>query len=209
MIGAMVCATPEGFDKSSYRKYNIRKSAASDDFAMMREVMMRRFKTYQEQSEEEKQDRSIWPDLLLIDGGKGQLSAVHEALEELGIFESDIAVVSISKGPDRNAGREEFHSHLFKSFTLPHSDPTMHYLQRLRDESHRYAIGTHRSKRGKAMQKSILDEISGIGSNRKKALLTFFGSADAVSNANITELEKVDGISRKVAEKIYNHFHDQ
>ena len=209
MIGAMICATPEGFDKSSYRKYNIKSSTASDDFAMMREVMSRRFKNYHQQSEEQKQDRSLWPDLLLIDGGKGQLSAVHEALEELGIFDSDISVVAVSKGPDRNAGREEFHSHLFDSFTLPHSDPTMHYLQRLRDESHRYAIGTHRAKRGKSMQKSILDEIEGIGSSRKKALLTFFGSADAVANASITEIEKVSGISKKVAQTIYNHFHDQ
>lgn len=209
MIGAMICATPEGFDKSSYRKYNIKKSAASDDFAMMREVITRRFKDYHKHNDEQKNDRSLWPDLLLIDGGKGQLSAVHEALEELGIFDSDVNVVAISKGPDRNAGREEFHSHLFPSFTLPHSDPTMHYLQRLRDESHRYAIGTHRARRGKAMIKSALDEIQGIGGQRKKALLTFFGSADAVSSASITELEKVDGISRKVAETIYYHFHDE
>tara|TARA_R110002124_G_scaffold64985_2_gene177939 strand:+ start:756404 stop:758284 length:1881 start_codon:yes stop_codon:yes gene_type:complete len=209
MIGAMICATTAGFDKSCYRKYNIKKSAAADDYAMMREVMTRRFKNYHQQSDEEKQDRALWPDLLLIDGGKGQLTAVHEALEELGIFDSDVAVVCVSKGPDRHAGREEFHSHLFKSFTLPHSDATMHYLQRLRDESHRYAIGTHRAKRGKSMQKSVLDDISGIGSSRKKALLTFFGSADAIANASIVEIEKVSGISKKVAESLYNHFHDQ
>jgi excinuclease ABC subunit C len=176
---------------------------------MMREVISRRFKNYHQQSDEQKQDKDLWPDLLLIDGGKGQLSAVNQALEELGIFEDDVAVVAVSKGPDRNAGREEFHSAIFPSFTLPHSDGVMHYLQRLRDESHRYAIGTHRAKRGKSMQKSILDEVDGIGASRKKALLTFFGSADAVANANITELTKVDGISKKVAETIYNHFHDQ
>jgi excinuclease ABC subunit C len=209
MVGAMICATAEGFDKNSYRKYNIKQSAASDDFAMMREVISRRFKNYHQQSDEQKQDKDLWPDLLLIDGGKGQLSAVNQALEELGIFEDDVAVVAVSKGPDRNAGREEFHSAIFPSFTLPHSDGVMHYLQRLRDESHRYAIGTHRAKRGKSMQKSILDEVDGIGASRKKALLTFFGSADAVANANITELTKVDGISKKVAETIYNHFHDQ
>jgi excinuclease ABC subunit C len=209
MIGAMICANAEGFDKNSYRKYNIKKSAAADDFAMMREVISRRFKSYHQQSDTQKQDKDLWPDLLLIDGGKGQLSAVSEALEELGIFENDVAVVAISKGPDRNAGREEFHSNHFPSFTLPHADGVMHYLQRLRDESHRYAIGTHRAKRGKSMQKSILDEIDGIGASRKKALLTFFGSANAVANANMTDLIKVDGISKKVAETIYNHFHDQ
>ncbi|MEC9235799.1 MAG: helix-hairpin-helix domain-containing protein, partial [Pseudomonadota bacterium] len=181
-------------------------SAASDDFAMMREVISRRFKNFHQLDADDQ--KNVWPDLLLIDGGLGQLNAVHQALEELGIFEDDLNVVAISKGPDRNAGREEFHSRKFKSFTLPHSDPTMHYLQRLRDESHRFAIGTHRSKRGKAMHKSILDEIDGIGAKRKKALLTFFGSADAVSNANVTELQKIEGISLQIAEKIYNHFHE-
>jgi|TARA_R110002126_G_scaffold13118_3_gene56760 excinuclease ABC subunit C len=209
MIGAMICATTEGFDKNSYRKYNIKRSAASDDFAMMHEVISRRFKSYHQQSDVQKQDKDLWPDLLLIDGGKGQLGAVINALEELGIFEDDVAVVAISKGPDRNAGREEFHSTKFPSFTLPHADGVMHYLQRLRDESHRYAIGTHRAKRGKSMQKSMLDEIEGIGAARKKALLTFFGSAGAVANANMTDLTKVDGISKKVAETIYSHFHDQ
>ena len=206
MIGAIICATGEGFEKSGYRKFNIKSSAASDDFAMMREVISRRFKNFHQLDADDQ--KNVWPDLLLIDGGLGQLNAVHQALEELGIFEDDLNVVAISKGPDRNAGREEFHSRKFKSFTLPHSDPTMHYLQRLRDESHRFAIGTHRSKRGKAMHKSILDEIDGIGAKRKKALLTFFGSADAVSNANVTELQKVEGISLQIAEKIYNHFHE-
>ena len=206
MIGAIICATADGFEKSGYRKYNIKRSAASDDFAMMREVISRRFKNFHQLDEDDQ--NANWPDLLLIDGGQGQLTAVHQALDELGIFEDDLNVVAISKGPDRNAGREEFHSRHFKTFTLPHNDPTMHYLQRLRDESHRFAIGTHRAKRGKAMHKSMLDEISGIGAKRKKALLTFFGSADAVSSANITELQKVEGISLQIAEKIYNHFHE-
>lgn len=205
MVGGMIVAGPEGFLKSGYRKFNIRDAEAGDDFAMMREVIMRRFRRvgvdgFGPGAED-------WPDLLLIDGGQGQLSAVHETLVEIGIAQQ-VCVVAISKGPDRNAGREKFHMIGRDMFQLPEKDPVLHYLQRLRDEVHRYAIGTHRAKRIKKITSSPLDNIPGIGAQRKKALLLHFGSAQEVARAGINELQKVEGISQAVAEKIYNFFHE-
>lgn len=201
MVGGMIVSGPEGFIKNSYRKYNIRDSIEGDDYGMMREVMKRRFTSALKEPNKES-----WPDLLLIDGGKGQLSAVTETLEELGVFD-DVTVVAIAKGEDRNAGREEFFMKEKSSFKLPVNDPTLHYLQRLRDEAHRFAIGAQRTRRKSDMVKSPLDQIAGIGAKRKKALLLYFGSAKAVGDASIQDLQKVDGISKSVAEKIYNHFH--
>jgi len=204
MIGAMIVAGPEGFRKTAYRKFNMQKAGASDDYAMMREMLSRRFS--RSLKDDEGPGSPNWPDLLLIDGGKGQLSAVREVLEDLGISE-DVTLVAIAKGPDRNAGREEFFMTDRPSFQLPHNDPVLHYLQRLRDESHRFVIGAQRSKRTAAIPKSPLDEIDGIGPRKKKALLAYFGSSKEVSSASIQDLMKVEGISEKIAEKIYSHFH--
>ena len=206
-VGGMVVAGPDGFMKNSYRKFNIKNkdTAAGDDFAMMREVIHRRFLRLQKEEADNK-IVSQWPELLLIDGGKGQLSSVIDTLTELGI--DDVKVVAISKGPDRNSGREQFHIMGRESFTLPVNDPSLYYLQRLRDEAHRFAIGSHRTRRKNAIGKSLLDEIIGIGAKRKKALLNHFGSAKAVSEAGIKELESAEGISKAIANKIYNHFQD-
>lgn len=208
-VGAMVVAGPDGFIKAAYRKFNMRKDGphavqSGDDFAMMRQMIFRRF----ERALKEDPDRQIdnWPDLLLIDGGRGQLNAVLDVLAELGL--DDIAVVGVSKGPDRNAGRERFHKRGSEAFTLPTADPAMHFLQRLRDESHRFAIGTHRTKRTRDQLSSPLDGISGIGAKRKKALLAHFGSARSVSRAGIRDLQAVDGISATVAQTIYDWFHN-
>ncbi|HCK32618.1 MAG TPA: excinuclease ABC subunit C [Rhodospirillaceae bacterium] len=206
MVGAMIAAGPEGFIKNSYRKYNIKQAGESDDFAMMREVMERRFGRLVDNEGEALDDHESWPDLVLIDGGKGQLSAVKEALEEVGIWDH-LNVVAISKGPDRNAGREEFHIDGRPSFALPVNDPVLHYLQRLRDEAHRFAINTHRARRTSDIKKSPLDTMPGVGPKRKKALLQGFGSAKAVSQAGIEDLKKIEGISEAMAEKIYNYFH--
>lgn len=209
-VGGMVVAGPEGFMKNSYRKFNIKSedTTPGDDFAMMREVIHRRFLRLQKESDAKagERDNTHWPDLLLIDGGKGQLSSVMDTLTELGI--EDIAVVAISKGPDRNAGREQFHMPGRDSFTLPLNDAKLYYLQRLRDEAHRFAIGSHRTRRKKAISKSLLDDIVGIGAKRKKALLHHFGSAKAVSEAGIKELEAVDGVSKAIASSIYDHFQE-
>lgn len=204
MVGAMVVAGPDGFMKSDYRKFNIKSADAADDYGMMREVMMRRFRRLGEEGFGP--DSESWPDLLLIDGGAGQLSAVMDALNEMGIAES-LNVVGIAKGPDRNAGREKFFVPGGDMFQLPEHDPVLHYLQRLRDESHRYVIGSHRARRTKKIGESPLDAIPGIGPKRKKALLLYFGSAQDVAGAGISELEKVEGISRQAAEKIYSFFH--
>lgn len=208
MIGAMVVATPEGFRKSAYRKFNIREASASDDYGMMREVMTRRFsRALKEDNHKEKNDGTgEWPDLLLIDGGKGQLAAVTETLAELGVLDR-LTPVSISKGPDRNAGREEFHMNGRTPFRLPPDDAGLFYLQRLRDEAHRFAIGSMRMRRAKSVTKSPLDDIPGIGPKRKKALLSHFGSGKAVSTAALVDLERVDGISKTFAKKIYDYFH--
>ena len=210
-IGAMIVAGPDGFIKGAYRKFNMKGAADSgsdgyapgDDYAMMREMLTRRFA----RAIKEDPDRSAgqWPDLILIDGGQGQLSAALGALEELGV--DDVAVAAIAKGPDRDAGHERFFTAEREPFSLPPQDALLYYLQRLRDEAHRFAIGTHRAKRSKAITSNPLDEIPGVGAKRKRALLTHFGSARAVARAGLEELEEVDGISGAVARTVYNHFH--
>jgi excinuclease ABC subunit C len=204
-VGGMIVAGPEGFNKSAYRKFNIKGAdiAPGDDFAMMKEVLTRRFKRAKD--EEGIGDRSNWPDLVLIDGGAGQLKVVAELMEEMGV--SDVALVSIAKGQDRDAGRERFHQSGRPSFSLPPNDPVLYYLQRLRDEAHRFAIGTHRAKRSAAIGRSPLDDLPGVGPARKKALLHHFGSARAVSEAGLSDLTGVEGISQAMAKKIYDHFH--
>lgn len=203
-VGGMIVAGPDGLMKNAYRKFNIKsdKLTPGDDFGMMREVMERRFKRLIK--EDVDRDRGHWPDVLLIDGGKGQLSSVMEILDDLGV--SDVTVVAISKGPDRHAGREQFHIPGRESFMLPLTDPVLYYLQRLRDEAHRFAIGSHRAKRAGDIKKSPLDGVPGIGPKRKKALLHHFGSAKAVTGADVRDLESVEGISRAMAQQIYDHF---
>jgi len=204
-VGAMIVAGPEGFRKNQYRKFNIKRpeTVPGDDFAMMREVLGRRFARL----EKEDPDRSKgeWPDLLLIDGGKGQLSSVCEAMEDAGVH--DVPVVAVSKGPDRNAGREIFHLPGGREISFPMNAPLLFYLQRLRDEAHRFAIGAHRQKRAKAFTGSTLDDVPGIGPGRKRALLMHFGTARAVRNAALQDLEKAPGISAGVARKVYDYFH--
>lgn len=196
-IGAMVVATPDGFDKKQYRTFNIKNpDITNDDFAMMKEVLGRRFAKLTPENK---------PDVILLDGGLGQLHAVHESLKDYDL--SDIAIIAISKGPDRNAGKEFYHMLGRESFSLPFQSPIAFYMQNLRDESHRFAIGTHRKKRAKSIYKSRLDEVDGIGAKRKHDLLNYFGSAEAISQASVKDIEKVDGISKKTAEKIYNYFH--
>ena len=203
-VGGMVVAGPEGFIKGAYRKFNIRDKCLSpgDDYGMMREVMTRRFR----RALQEDPDRQSgnWPDLLLIDGGIGQLGAVRAVLEELAV--DDVPVVAISKGPDRDAGRERFHMNGRQSFIMKPNDPVLYYLQRLRDEAHRFAIGSHRIRRSQSIAQSPLDEIPGIGGARKRALLHHFGSSRAVSEAGLADLKKVNGISGPLAKKIYDHF---
>ncbi|MEA3040575.1 MAG: excinuclease subunit [Sphingomonadales bacterium] len=204
-VGAMIVAGPEGFRKNAYRKFNIKRpeTAPGDDFAMMREVLSRRFARLEK--EDPDRSRGDWPDLLLIDGGKGQLSAVVETLEDAGIH--DVPVVAISKGPDRNAGRETLHLPNGRDFQLPPSSPVLFYLLRLRDEAHRFAIGAHRQKRAKNLVSSPLDEVPGIGPSRKRALLMHFGTARAVKGAALQDLEKAPGISKTMARGIYDYFH--
>jgi len=206
MVGAMVVAGPDGLMKNAYRKFNIKHAVAADDYGMMREVLERRFKRALKE-EEESGRRENWPDLLLIDGGRGQLNMVRSVLEECGIAD-DVALVAIAKGEDRNAGREQFFMHEQKSFQLPLRDPTLHYLQRLRDEAHRFAIGSHRTRRKMDIEKSPLDGVPGIGAKRKKALLMHFGSGKAAQAAGLADLQQAPGISRSLAQKIYDHFHE-
>ncbi len=203
--GVMVVAGPEGFMKNAYRKYTIRGPITpGDDFAMMREVLERRFgRALKEQAEGG--SRTDWPDLLLIDGGAGQFSAVRSVLDDLGV--TDVKLVAIAKGPDRDAGREWFHTGDAPPFQLPPRDPVLYYLQRLRDEAHRFAISTHRASRSKAISRSELDEIPGIGSARKRALLNHFGSARGVKQAGLSDLEAAPGISHETARAVYGHFH--
>jgi excinuclease ABC subunit C len=205
MIGAMIVAGPEGFVKNAYRKFTIKGDVApGDDYAMMREVLTRRFS----RAVKEDPDRTggTWPDLVLIDGGRGQLNVAVEVLAELGIDE--VPLVGVAKGPDRDAGRERFFlPDRTEPLTLEPRDPVLYFVQRLRDEAHRFAIGTHRAKRTKALGTNPVDEIAGIGPKRKKALLSHFGSGRAVSRASLADLESVDGISRTVAKKVYDHFH--
>ncbi|MCA0045382.1 excinuclease ABC subunit UvrC [Mesorhizobium sp. B283B1A] len=224
-VGAMVVAGPEGFVKNQYRKFNIRSTEITpgDDFGMMREVMERRFSRLLKEHGDVKPDDvttagddieddisgsfPAWPDVILIDGGQGQMTAVRKILSDLGI-EDRVVAIGIAKGQDRDAGRERFFVKGRDSFSLPVRDPVLYFVQRLRDEVHRFAIGSHRARRKKEMVKSPLDEISGIGPGRKRALLLHFGTAKAVSRAAIEDLRKVDGISEQVAKLVYNHFHE-
>ena len=202
--GVMVVYGPEGPNKNAYRKFIIRgRIMPGDDFASMREVLERRFgRALREQAEG---DGSNWPDLVLIDGGVGQLSAARGILADLGV--QDVKLVGIAKGPDRDAGREWFHVDGRDPFQLPPRDPVLYYLQRVRDEAHRFAITTHRAGRSKALVGSELDEIQGIGPGRKRALLNHFGSARGVKQAGLNDLEAVAGINRETARRVYAHFH--
>ncbi|OYY68033.1 excinuclease ABC subunit UvrC [Sphingomonas sp. 28-63-12] len=210
-LGAMVVAGPEGFRKGQYRKFNIKRpeTIAGDDFGMMREVFQRRFAKFSEaggQDEPADRDGADWPDLVLIDGGRGQLNTVKRALEEMGI--EDICLVGIAKGPHHGRdGREVFHLLDGREFQLPVNAPVLFYLQRLRDEVHRFAIGAHRAKRAKAIGASPLDEVPGIGPARKKALLMHFGTARAVRNASLEDLQKAPGVSTAMAQGLYDFFH--
>ena len=203
-VGGMIVAGPEGMLKSQYRKFNIKGDdiTPGDDFGMMKEVLGRRFKRLLKEDPERKSE--AWPDLLLIDGGAGQVSAVRDILSEWGV--DDIAMIGVAKGVDRDAGKEEFYRTGKPVMALRHNDPVLYFVQRLRDEAHRFAIGTHRAKRAKANMKNPLDDIDGIGPKRKKALLVHFGSAKAVTRANLVDLKAVKGVSDAMAEIIYNHF---
>jgi excinuclease ABC subunit C len=202
-IGAMVVAGADGFIKNSYRKFNIKtEGAAGDDFAMMREVLTRRFGRALKEDPERAEEH--WPDLVLIDGGQGQLEVARQVLVELGL--EDIATVGIAKGPDRDAGRERFFVPGKPPFSLEPRDPVLYFLQRLRDEAHRFAIGTHRARRAADITRSALDEVPGIGSGRKRALLHHFGSARAVAVATLEDIKAVPGISGALAQKIHDHF---
>lgn len=205
-VGGMIVAGPEGFRKQAYRKFNIRDAdlTPGDDYGMMREVMRRRFA--RALKEKESGNVSDWPDLVLIDGGLGQLSATLETLAELGLTPEDVTLVSIAKGVDRNAGREQFFRPGRAPFKLPENAPVLYYLQRLRDEAHRWAIGAHRQKRAAQAARSPLDEIEGIGPARKKALLHHFGSARGVSRAKVADLMEVEGVNEALAIRIYGHF---
>jgi excinuclease ABC subunit C len=204
-VGAMVVSGPDGFQKSQYRKFNIRgdELTPGDDFGMMKEVLSRRFKRLLK--EDPDREQGMWPDLLLIDGGAGQVAAVAGIMAELGV--DDIEVVGVAKGIDRDAGKEEFHRAGQRPFALRHNDPVLYFVQRLRDEAHRFAIGAHRAKRAKAVGATPLDEVPGVGAARKRALLAHFGSAKAVSRANLADLKAVDGISETMAQGIYDFFH--
>jgi excinuclease ABC subunit C len=227
-VGAMIVAGPAGFVKNAYRKFTIRGARAApegdlaaaiaasaepeasaevlapgDDYAMMREVLSRRFA--RAIKEDPTREKGTWPDLILIDGGAGQLSSAQQVLADLGT--TDLPLAGIAKGPDRDAGRERFFRPGREPFSLDPKDPVLYYLQRLRDEAHRFAIGTHRAKRIKAIGSSPLDEVPGIGARRKKALLHHFGSARGVARAGLADLERVEGISKAVAQRIYDHFH--
>jgi len=206
-VGAMIVSGPEGFLKNAYRKFNIKGDSLTpgDDFGMMKEVLSRRFKRLMKEDPERKSES--WPDLLLIDGGSGQVSAVAEILKDYGV--EDIAMVGVAKGVDRDHGKEEFHVRGKRPFALQRNDPVLYFVQRLRDEAHRFAIGTHRAKRSKSIASSPLDEIDGVGAARKRALLAHFGSAKAVSRANLADLKAVEGVSAAMAEKIYDFFHEK
>lgn len=206
-VGGMIVAGAEGFSKKDYRKFNIKGTdlTPGDDFGMMKEVLTRRFQRLLKDDPERSQ--GTWPDLLLIDGGAGQVSAVHEIMVELGV--EDIPMVGVAKGVDRDAGKEEFHRIGKRPMALRHNDPVLYFIQRLRDEAHRFAIGTHRAKRAKAVSATPLDDVPGVGATRKRALLTHFGSAKAVSRANLADLRAVDGVSDALAQTIYDFFHDK
>ncbi len=206
-VGAMIVAGSEGFLKNQYRKFNIRgeELTPGDDFGMMKEVLTRRFKRLIKEDPERKEGH--WPDLLLIDGGAGQVSAVASIMKEYGV--EDIPMVGVAKGVDRDAGKEEFYRVGRPAFALRHNDPVLYFVQRLRDEAHRFAIGTHRAKRSKAVGATPLDDVPGVGAARKRALLAHFGSAKAVARANLSDLKAVEGVSGALAEKIYDYFHER
>ena len=218
-VGAMVVSGPEGFVKNQYRKFNIRSETITpgDDFGMMREVMTRRFsrllKEHGEGPAPQASDEAdtaafpAWPDVILIDGGQGQMSAVRAILDGLGLGDK-VNAIGVAKGADRDAGRERFFVKGRDSFALPVRDPVLYFVQRLRDEAHRFAIGSHRARRSRELVKNPLDEIGGIGPTRKRALLNHFGTAKAVSRAAIADLMAVQGISESTAKLVYNHFHE-
>ena len=211
-VGAMIAAGPEGFLKKAYRKFNIQSDAvpeaeggitAGDDYGMMREVLSRRFSRLLKEDPE--RAHGAWPDLVLIDGGAGQLSAAQEIFAELDV--SDVALAAVAKGPDRNAGLERIFLPEREAISLERRDPVLYFIQRLRDEAHRFAIGTHRARRARNMSRSQLDGIQGVGPSRKKALLHHFGSSRGVSQAGLSDLERVHGISNALARSIFDHFH--
>jgi excinuclease ABC subunit C len=230
-VGAMIVAGPEGFRKSQYRKFNIRSTELTpgDDFAMMREVLERRFKRLIAEAprakpeaespglaqqvislvtpvvEHDDPEDSPWPDLVLIDGGQGQLNAAREVLAAFGL---EVPLVAIAKGPDRDAGRETFFAPGRDSFKLPPRDPVLYFVERLRDEAHRFAIGSHRARRMRGLREAGLQEIAGIGPTRKRALLHHFGTLKAIERASVTDLMQVDGISAETARRIYGFFHE-
>ena len=206
-VGAMIASGPEGYIKSGYRKFNIRyeNTVAGDDFGMMKEVLERRFKALIKEDPNRKSEN--WPDLLLIDGGAGQVSAVSEILSKLGV--KDVPFVGVAKGVDRDQGKEEFYRIGKPVFALQRNDPVLYFIQRLRDEAHRFAITTHRAKRSKAIGITTLDEVPGVGAMRKKAILSHFGSAKAASRASLKDLKAVDGLSDTLAQIIYDFFHDK
>jgi len=219
-VGAMIVAGAEGFRKKDYRKFNIRSSALTpgDDFAMMREVLERRFQRLMDEAPRngdplpegerepaDEHDESPWPDLVLIDGGLGQLNAAREVLQKLG---ADVPLIAIGKGPDRDAGRETFFLPGRDSFKLPPRDPVLYFVERLRDEAHRFAVGSHRTRRAKDLREAGLQEISGIGPTRKRALLHHFGTLKAIERASVADLMEVEGISAETARRIYEFFHE-
>jgi excinuclease ABC subunit C len=222
----MIVAGTEGFRKSQYRKFNIRSAdlTPGDDFAMLREVLERRFKRLIAEAPREEgaeaappppggeakegapdADESPWPDVVLIDGGQGQLTAAREVLQNLGV---EVPLIAIAKGVDRDAGRETFFLPGRDSFKLPPRDPVLYFVERLRDEAHRFAIGSHRARRARDLRESGLQEIAGIGPTRKRALLHHFGTLKAIERASVTDLMQVDGISAETAQRIYAFFHD-
>ena len=207
-VGAFIVAGPDGFEKSQYRKFNIKSSELTpgDDYAMMREVLTRRFaRLMKEEAEPVEDTKWARPDLVLIDGGPGQLGVACQVFADLGV--EDVALVGISKGPDRDAGREHFYLPGRDPFRIDLKSPVLYYLQRLRDEAHRFAIGSHRKKRSAAIGANPLDEVAGVGAGRKRALLQHFGSARAVAAASLTDLQSVEGVSGTLAKKIYDFFH--
>jgi excinuclease ABC subunit C len=206
-VGAMIVSGPEGFVKSQYRKFNIRGDdlTPGDDFGMMKEVLTRRFQRLLK--EDPDRESEAWPDLLLIDGGAGQISAVKEIMDDLGV--EDVPFIGVAKGIDRDQGKEEFYRPGRSVFALGRNDPVLYFVQRMRDEAHRFAIGAHRQKRSKAVSATPLDDIPGVGATRKRALLAHFGSAKAVGRANLADLKAVDGVSEGLAQKIYDYFHER
>ncbi|MEO9169019.1 MAG: excinuclease ABC subunit UvrC, partial [Aestuariivirga sp.] len=207
-VGGMIVAGPDGFIKGQYRKFNMdAENLKGDDFGMMREMLTRRFtRLLKEHGDEQDSETSTnWPGLVLIDGGLGQLSAARGVMDDLGLH--DMPIAGVAKGPDRDAGREHFYMVGRNSFMLEARDPVLYYIQRLRDEAHRFAIGSHRARRTRAISLNPLDEIAGIGPRRKKALLTAFGSAKAVARANVVDLESVEGVNEVLAQLIFDHFH--